>query len=193
MLNSGNVKNKFIVCINDKDKNISEVKYEKDNNCLKISFELKGKNINKKDIFFYCPCEIDDRIKLGEKVNTEHSTNKIKLLSRILQGISFDKKKQVHYFCLKNKDFEETKTNSNDLDFVMKKITDKFYNFFPLLCLWEGMEFKRFVRACFFSDNANLFKKILKNFEGAETRNKIMFLIKENDIFVAKQKFLDVI
>ncbi|MEA3295984.1 MAG: hypothetical protein U9Q27_02500, partial [Patescibacteria group bacterium] len=150
-------KKKFTLFINNKNKNVSEVNYEKDNNYLKINFELKDKNINPKDIFFYCPCEIDDEIKRDKKLSSNNSVNKIKLLSRVLQKISFDKNKQIHYFCLENKDFQETETNSNDLNFVMKKIMSEFYNFFPLLAVWEGMEFKKFIRACFFSDNSGLF------------------------------------
>ena len=186
-------KKKFTLFINNKNKNISEVKYEKDNDYLKMNFELKEKNINEKDIFFYSSCELDDEMKQEKKLNFGDSVNKVKLLSRVLKSVAFDKKKQVHYFCLKNKDFEETETNSNDLDFVIKKIMSEFCNFFPLLCLWEGVEFKKFIRGAFFSNNANLFKKVLKNFEGVETKNKTMFLIKENDIFEAKEKFLKII
>lgn len=184
----------FTVSINDSQKNISKVHYEKNENGLKIYFGLDKGNIKENDISFYYPRVLDPESKYyKENAGSEEPSNQIKLLSKALTKITFDKQKHIHWLGLTEKDFQDTKTVSKDLNFVIEKFKEDFDYCPPLLFLWESHSSKKFIKGIFYSSDFALPKKISENFEGVSQENRAMFLIRENNIASAKEKIFKIL
>ncbi len=189
----------FAVSIKDSQRDVSEVHYEKNENGLKIYFGLDKGNIKEDDISFYYPRVLDPESEYYKEnvgnigdVCFEEPSNQIKLLSKALTKICFDKQKHIHWLGLTEKDFQETKTVSKDLSFVIEKLKQDFNYCPPLLFFWESHSSKRFIKGIFYSCDFAILKKISENFEGVrqESTARAMFLIRENNITAAKEKIL---
>lgn len=184
----------FTVSVNDSQRDISEIHYEKNENGLKIYFGLDKGNIKENDISFYYPRVLDPGKELyKENAELKEPSNQIKLLSKALTKICFDKQKHIHWLGLSEKDFQDSKTVSKDLNFVIEKLKQDFDYSPPLLFLWESHSSKKFIKGIFYSSDSVLPKKILENFEGVSMENRAMFLVRENNIASAKEKIFKIL
>ena len=62
-----------------------------------------------------------------------------------------------------------------------------------LLILWESHASPPLTKGVFYSPDLSLSEKILENFEGASRGNGILFLIRETDLNIAREKVLNIL
>jgi nanoRNase/pAp phosphatase (c-di-AMP/oligoRNAs hydrolase) len=129
----------------------------------------------------------------------EKEVSQIKLLGRILEKLNFNKEKELYLIPLKEKDFQESGTKPKDLGNIIEElkfnpgILPNFNRVFPLLVLFETHSSPSCVRGIFYSKNLNSIDNIIKNFQGTQKGNWVLFTIKEKGLEKAEQKVLQLL
>lgn len=123
----------------------------------------------------------------------QKNISQIKLLGKILENLNFHESKDVYSSAVKEHDFKECQASSKDLAFVLEELKFHFRHLPNLLILWESHASPPIVKGIFCSPNYDLTGKILENFESASKGNNILFLIREGDLNIAKEKVLNIL
>lgn len=138
-----------------------------------------------------------DHQKIIQYLYRQRSIAQVRLLGQVLKKINFDEKTNVYTVCLSTKDFQGSGSSPRDLGPVIEELKFNFgASLFPqsgLLILWESHASPTQIRGIFYSPRLDLIEKILENFEGTSKKNGVLFLIKEDNLFSAKEKVLKVI
>lgn len=192
----------FVVSIDASDKEITEMRYEKNKNRLDVHLSLKKGEIRDTDISLTQPCENEEQKILVvsglKKTDTQQKNSlqripKIKLLSRVLHKLEIDRKKNIYSACIKASDFLSSAAQTKDLGFVIGELKKNTWKLPSLLLLWEENSSLSLVRGVFYSSNKDFIGKVLENFPGVLKGDGILFSVKENDIKKVKEKILDLL
>lgn len=197
----------FAISINGENKEITEMRYEKEESRLKVYLNLKRGEIQKEDIIIERPKELSSeneedcqselliiptpRNFSNEKNLLTENSSKVKLLSQVLNKLELDQKAGFYFASLAREDFLFSGTSPKDLSFVIEELKSNF-KISSLLLLWENYAPKGLIRGVFYSSQSDSVKKILKNFEGSSKGKGVLFSIKDsNDLKEAKEKVLE--
>ena len=123
----------------------------------------------------------------------QKSIAQIKLLGKILENLNFYEPKDIYTAAVKEEDFNSCQASSKDLAFVLEELKFHFRHLPNLLILWESHASPPLTKGVFCSPNADLTEKILENFEGASKGAGTLFLIREVDLNIAKEKVLNIL
>lgn len=123
----------------------------------------------------------------------QKSISQIKLLGKILENLNFYEPKEVYSAAVTERDFNECRAGSKDLAFVLEELKFHFRHLPNLLILWESHASPPLIRGVFCSPDSGLSGKILENFESASRGNGVLFLIRETDLNVAREKILNIL
>ncbi|MBI2624812.1 MAG: hypothetical protein HYW70_00530 [Candidatus Nealsonbacteria bacterium] len=119
--------------------------------------------------------------------------NQIKLLGKVFEKINFDEEKDVYTASVSRNDFFETKSEPKDLAEVITELRMNLGQSSPLLLLWESHASPPAVRGVFYSPNQETTRKITESFGLASNGEGVLFLIKEKDLNIAKEKIFDLL
>ena len=128
-----------------------------------------------------------------QKLFRQKSISQIRLFGRVLEKLEFDKEKELYLVSLKKKDFQDLGAKDKDIGLVLEDLRSTLYNFSSLLLLWESHASPPAVRGVFYSPRPDLINRILENFEGKSRGKASLFLIREADINIAKEKLLNIL
>ena len=123
----------------------------------------------------------------------QKSISQIKLLGKILEKLDLYEPKEIYSASVTKCDFNECRAGSKDLAFVMEELKFHFRHLPNLLILWESHASPPLTKGVFYSPDLSLSEKILENFEGASRGNGILFLIRETDLNIAREKVLNIL
>lgn len=180
----------YAISINTSDKEVTEMRYEKEKNRLNIFLTVKKGEIQDEDIVLKPPLE--DQVKKPILLIAPDFTPspKIKLLARALNKIEFEKKKQLYSISLTSNDFCFSNANQKDLGFILEELTTNTWRLPSLLLLWETHSSSLSIRGVFYTPKKDWLKKLLENFEGNRKGKGILFSISEKSLESAKEKIL---
>ncbi|MFH1657458.1 MAG: hypothetical protein ABH919_03250 [bacterium] len=114
--------------------------------------------------------------------------SQIRLLSKVLEKLSYDEKKILYHATLTTEDFEDSKASSQDLNFVVTELKNS-WRFPSLLLLWKD----EFVKGVIYSSCPETTKKVLENFSGVSKGKGGIFVVKETDLSSAREKVLNIL
>lgn len=124
----------------------------------------------------------------------KHKTiSQIKLLGKVLENLNFHDQKEIYSASITDRDFQECQANSKDLSFVLEELKFHFRYLPNLLILWESHASPPLTKGIFYSPRSDLTKKIAENFESTSKGAGVLFLIRETDLNIAKEKALNVL
>ena len=123
----------------------------------------------------------------------QKSISQIKLLGKILENLSFYEPKEIYSATIEERGFQECQASSKDLAFVLEELKFHFRHLPNLLILWESHASPPLIKGVFYSPNSGLAERILENFEGASRGTGVLFLIREADLDIARQKVLQIL
>lgn len=131
--------------------------------------------------------------KIIQHLYKQKGVSQLKLLGRILEKLNFDEKKELYSVFLTEKDFQDCRSVSKDLGFVIEELKFNFRHLSTLLILWESHASPVLIKGIFYSQKLNLVEKILENFEGTSKGEGALFLIRDTDLNSAKEKVLKIL
>lgn len=134
-----------------------------------------------------------DHQEIIQRLYKQKNISQIKLLGKILENLSFDEPKEIYSAAVKEEDFKVCQASSKDLAFVLEELKFHFRHLPNLLVLWESHASPPLVKGIFYSSNSGLAQKIMENFESVSRGNAVLFLLRETDINVAKEKVLQIL
>lgn len=134
-----------------------------------------------------------DHQKIMQHLYKQKSVVQINLLGKILEKLNFDEKKELYSASLTEKDFQESQASSKDLGFVMEELKFNFRYLPNLLILWESHASPSVIKGIFYSSKTELIERILQNYEGVSKGEGVLFLVRENDLDVAREKLLKIL
>ena len=123
----------------------------------------------------------------------QKSISQIKLLGKILENLNFHEPKEIYSAAIKEDDFKACQASSKDLAFVLEELKFHFRHLPNLLILWESHASPPLTKGIFYSPDLALAEKILENFEGVSKGNGTLFLIREANLNIAKEKVLNIL
>lgn len=132
-----------------------------------------------------------DHQEIIQHLYKQKSISQIKLLGKILESLTFYEPKEVYSANIKESDFRGCEASSKDLAFVLEELKFRFRHLPNLLILWESHASPPLTKGIFYSPDSNLVEKILENFEGASRGSGVLFLIREEDLNIAREKVLN--
>lgn len=112
----------------------------------------------------------------------------LKLFGRVLEKLNFNQEKKIYSVSLNRRDFQETGTSPKNLSNVLAEL--KLLNPDSLLMLWESHGSDKLTRGVFYSQNKDFHQKILKNYEGTQKDNGVLFLVRNPAIEEAEKEVL---
>lgn len=116
--------------------------------------------------------------------------SQIRLLGRILEKLNFDEKKELYSASLTGEDFQTSGASSKDLGPVIEELKFNFWKIPTLLILWESHSSAPIIKGVFYSVKSDLVEKILENFESVSRGEGVLFLIRDLNLSLAKEKVL---
>lgn len=134
-----------------------------------------------------------DHQKIIQHLYKQKSISQIKLLGKILENLVFHDSKEIYSSAITERDFNECQAGSKDLAFVMEELKFHFRHLPNLLILWESHASPPLTKGIFCSPNLNSVEKILEHFEGAAKGSGVLFLIRETDLNIAREKVLNIL
>lgn len=123
----------------------------------------------------------------------QKSISQIKLLGKILENLNFHEQKEIYSANIKESDFMECQASSKDLAFVLEELKFHFRHLPNLLILWESHASPPLTKGIFYSPNSNLTEKILENFESVSKGNGVIFLARETNLDLVREKVLNIL
>ena len=121
----------------------------------------------------------------------QKNISQIKLLGKILEKLVFHEPKEVYSANINESDFKDCGASSKDLAFALEELKFHFRHLPNLLILWESHASPPLTKGVFYSPNSNYTEKILENFEGASRGSGVLFLVREPDLNIAREKVLN--
>lgn len=134
-----------------------------------------------------------DHQEIIQRLYKQKNISQIKLLGKILEKLIFYEPKEIYSASVKESDFQECQASSRDLAFVLEELKFHFRHLPNLLILWESHASPPLTKGIFYSPNYDLAGKILENFEGASKGSGVLFLIREADLNMAREKILNIL
>lgn len=123
----------------------------------------------------------------------QKSISQIKLLGKILENLDFYEPKEVYSANVKESDFTECKASSKDLAFVFEELKFHFRYLPNLLILWESHASPPITKGVFYSSNQNYVRRMTENFESTSKGSGVLFLARETDLNIVKEKVLNIL
>lgn len=123
----------------------------------------------------------------------QKSISQIRLLGKVLENLNFYEPKEIYSADIKESDFKECKAGSKDLAFVFEELKFHFRYLPNLLILWESHASPPITKGIFYSPNQDYVRKMTENFESSSKGSGVLFLIRETDLNIAKEKVLQVL
>jgi len=183
----------YAISINTSDKEVAEMRYEKEKNRLNIFLTVKKGEIQEEDIVLKPPLEEQAKKPVLLVAPDFTPSPKIKLLARALNKIEFEKEKQLYSISLTSNDFYFSNANQKDLGFVLEELTTDTWQLPSLLLLWENYSSPLSIRGVFYTLKKDWLKKLLENFEGNRKGKGILFSTPEKNLESAKEKILNLL
>jgi hypothetical protein len=134
-----------------------------------------------------------DHQKIVYHLYKQKKVSQIKILGKILEKLTFDEKRDIYSACLTEGDFKETQAGSKDLSFAIEELKSSFGYLPNLLVLWESHSSPIVIKGVLCSPNHKLAELLLENFEGVSKGESSLFLIRENNLAIAKEKIFNLI
>jgi len=134
-----------------------------------------------------------DHQKIVRHLYKQKNVAQINLLGKILEKLDFDGKKELYFASLTEGDFQESQASSKDLSFVTEELKFSFRYLPNLLILWESHASPAVIKGIFYSLKLELIEKILQNYEGVSKGEGALFLMRESDLTLAKEKILKIL
>lgn len=131
-----------------------------------------------------------DHQKIVQHLYKQKDVSQIKLLGKLLENLEFNENKTLYCSSLKEADFREAGAAPKDLVPVMEEIKFNFRYLPNLLVLWESHASPITIKGLIYSPQGGLVQKILENFEGSAKKEGAIFLTRESDLGLAKEKVL---
>lgn len=123
----------------------------------------------------------------------QKSISQIKLLGKVLENLNFHEAKEIYSANLRERDFQECQATSKELAFVLEEVKFHFRHLPNLLILWESHTSPPLTKGVFYSPRSDLIEKITGNFESASKGSGVLFLVKETDLDIAREKVLNIL
>mgnify|MGYP001565342585 CR=1 FL=1 len=117
----------------------------------------------------------------------------IKVLGKILEKLSFDKKNELYYASLTEKDFQECQAFSKDLGSVVEDIRFNFNYLRNLLILWESHASPVLIRGIIYAVKPGLVEKVLENYEAASKGDGALFFVRQGDLESVQEQILKIL
>lgn len=134
-----------------------------------------------------------DHQKIIQHLYKQKSISQIKLLGKILEKLNYNEQKELYSSSLTEEDFKLCQSSSKDLSFVVEELKFNFRYLPNLLILWESHASPVVIKGIFCSNRPELAEKILENFEGASRGEGVLFLARENNLDIVKEKVLKIL
>ena len=134
-----------------------------------------------------------DHQKIVQHLYRQKSVAQIRVLGRILEKLNFDKEKELYDAALTEQDFQECGARPKDLGFTIEELKFNFRYLPNLLILWENHTSPVIIKGVFYSVKPGLVEKILENYEGVSKGEGVLFLTRDNDLALAKEKILKIL
>lgn len=134
-----------------------------------------------------------DHQKIIQCLYKQKNVAQINLLGRVLEKLGFDEKRELYSASLTENDFLSCRASSRDLGFVIEELKTNFRYLPNFLILWESRNSPMTIKGIFYSLQKEKVEKILQNFEGVTKGNGTVFLARETNLEVAKEKVLNII
>ena len=131
--------------------------------------------------------------KIIQHLYRQKNISQIKLLGKILENLSLYEPKEIYSAAIKDEDFKNCRANSKDLAFALEELKFHFRHLPNLLILWESHASPPLTKGIFYSPNLVFTEKILENFEGVSKGSGALFLVRETDLNIAKEKVLNIL
>ncbi|MBI2041921.1 MAG: hypothetical protein HYT20_02805 [Candidatus Nealsonbacteria bacterium] len=128
-----------------------------------------------------------------QRLYKQKNISQIKLLGKTLENLSFCEPKEIYSANIKESDFKECQASSKDLSFVLEELKFHFRHLPNLLILWESHASPPITKGIFYSPNQNLTEKIIENFESNSNGAGAIFLVRETDLNIAREKVLNIL
>jgi nanoRNase/pAp phosphatase (c-di-AMP/oligoRNAs hydrolase) len=131
-----------------------------------------------------------DHQKIVQYLYKQKDVSQIKLLGKLLENLEYNENKAVYCSSLKETDFKTAGATPKDLVPVMEEIKFNFRYLPNLLVLWESHASPITIKGLIYSPQGNLIQKLLENFEGSAKKEGAIFLTRESNLNLAKEKVL---
>ena len=134
-----------------------------------------------------------DHQKIIQHLYKQKSVAQIKILGKVLEKLNFNEEKRLYYSTLTEQDFKDCEASPKDLAFTVEELKFNFRYLPNLLILWENRSSSIIVRGIFYSTRPGFVEKILENYQGVSKGEGVLFLIKDSDLTLAKEKILKIL
>jgi len=134
-----------------------------------------------------------DHQRIVQHLYKQKSISQIRILGRVLQNLQFDASKELYWATLLQKDFKDLLAKPKDLVLAIEELRSGLQKTSSLLLLWESHASPPAVRGVMYSPRTDTIEKILNRFEGDTKGESALFVIREEDIEVAKHKLFTIL
>lgn len=134
-----------------------------------------------------------DHQEIIQRLYKQKTVSQVKLLGKVLENLNFHEEKEIYSANIKESEFKECEATSKDLAFVLEELKFHFRYLPNLLILWESHASPPITKGIFYSIHADLVKKIMENFESASKDAGALFLVREIDLNLAREKVLNIL
>ena len=131
--------------------------------------------------------------KIVQHLYKQKSISQINLLGKILEKLGFDEKRELYSASLTDEEFRTSQSSSRDLSFVIEELKFNFRYLPNLLILWESHASPALIKGIFYSSRTELIEKVLQNYEGVSKGEGALFLMREDNLDLAKEKILEIL
>ena len=127
---------------------------------------------------------------ITSKLYPRPSLEAFRLWGKILGKIEIIGKRNTIFALLKENDFEASRARKSDLAFSLEKLKETFPNQ-EFLLLWQEYNSPIGTKGVFYSEDASLKQMFLREFDGQQKGNGVLFFSPAVEPLIIRDKFLD--
>lgn len=177
---------KFTISINISNKEVENLRYEKNEKRLNLFISLRkgivkeedivlieNQNRGEDDFLLLTPKELND-FSQSSGVQLKPSP-RIKLLARVLSKTKLEKEKNIYSIILNINDFISSGAKEKDIAFVISELNTKIWKVPSFILLWEKQSLPSVIKGVFYNPKEDIIKEVSKKFGGLIKGNGVLF------------------